>query len=168
MEISFEYLDKNDFDEYAPKLFSLLYENMEQLVPSGESYEECFRGWCHAFGGAFKNRAERKIVLLFTPEREFIGFFGYLADEDTFHMEEIQLLSAYQGRYGIFRALFGFVINELKGNIKYAEAYAHKNNLKSQSVLKHLGLNIIGENKNGSCFHFKGEYRELVSWYEKK
>ena len=43
------------------------------------------------------------------------------------------------------------------------EAYAHKKklNYKSQGILEHLGLQRIGENGNGSSFHYRGLYRDL-------
>ena len=37
--------------------------------------------------------------------------------------------------------------------VKNVEAFANKKNFKSQSVLEHLGLLRIGENKNGNSFY---------------
>ena len=47
----------------------------------------------------------------------------------------------------------------------YVEAYANKKNLKSQSILKHLGLVESGENKNGNSFYYKGKYVDLLNKY---
>jgi hypothetical protein len=53
-------------------------------------------------------------------------------------------------------------------NIIYVEAYAHKRNIKSQGIPKHLKLEIIGKNKNGNSYHFKGQlYADLGKWYHK-
>lgn len=43
--------------------------------------------------------------------------------------------------------------------------YANKNNMKSQGILKRLGLTIDGENKNGNSYHFSGKYDNLLKWY---
>ena len=48
---------------------------------------------------------------------------------------------------------------------KYAEAFAHKNNMKSQGILRHLGLEAVGESDNGNCLHFQGEYSNLMKRY---
>lgn len=41
------------------------------------------------------------------------------------------------------------------------EAYANKKNKKSQGILARLGLERIGENKNGNSYHFRGRYEAL-------
>ncbi len=164
---SFEYLDKSDFDSYASELFEILYGNMSVIVPSGLSCEEDFSSWSSAFGGAFKGREPRKILLVLSQEREVVGFFGYCVSTDTFMMEEIQLLPQYQGKHGIFRNLYEFVIGQLPKNLKYVEAYAHKNNSKSLSVLGKLGLDTVGENSSGSCYLLRGEYSSLLQWLKK-
>ncbi len=163
----FEYLDKSDFDMYAPKLFEILYCNMSVIAPSGLSYEEDFSSWSSAFGGAFKGREQRKILLVLSQEREVIGFFGYCVSSDTLMMEEIQLLPQYQGKHGIFRSLYEFVVGELPKNLKYVEAYAHKNNSKSISILRKMGLEAAGENPSGSCHFLRGEYSSLLQWLQK-
>jgi RimJ/RimL family protein N-acetyltransferase len=45
------------------------------------------------------------------------------------------------------------------------EAYADKRNRKSLAVLAHLGLSVIGENKNGISYRLRGSYAELKSRY---
>lgn len=47
------------------------------------------------------------------------------------------------------------------------EAYAHKDNIKSQMILSHLGLYKNGENKNGTSYHFVGK-DDLFIWYYRK
>ncbi len=161
---SFTYLEKNEFDCYAPRLFALLHRNMTPIAPTGNSYEEDYAAWCRAYGGAFRGREERKIVLILSPEEEFVGFFAYCALGDTFHMEEIQFAPAYQGKYGMFRALYRFVLERLPPDLKFVEAYVHKTNEKSLAVQRHLGLRIIGESKNGNCFHLQGDFADLLRW----
>ena len=40
---------------------------------------------------------------------------------------------------------------------KYAE---------SIGILGKLGLSIVGENKQGTSYHFRGTYADLLSWYK--
>ncbi len=164
---TFQYLGKADFDRYAPTLFGILHGNMSEIAPSGCSFEEDYCSWTEAFGGAFKGRAARKLVLILSPENSVVGFFGFCVSEDTFAMEEIQLAAQYQGRYGIFRSLYEFVTEQLPCSLKYVEAYANKSNSKSLGILGRLGLEVIGENKTGSCWHLRGDYSSFLSWLGK-
>ena len=84
-------------------------------------------------------------------------------------MEEIQLMPKYQGKeYNIFRLLYGFLFSILPTNLLTVQAYADKRNQKSQDILSHLGLHIIGENKSGDSFHYQGDYSNLLKWYYNK
>ncbi len=164
---TFEYLAKSDFDEYAPRLFEILHRNMSETAPSGFSYEEDYISWTSSFGDAFKGREQRKIVLILSPEREIVGFFCFCALGDTLHMEEIQLVPACQGKHGVFRRLYRFVTAQLPSGLLYAEAYADKRNSKSLAVLGRLGLEVIGENESGSCYHLRGSFGNLLEWLNK-
>ncbi len=108
----------------------------------------------------------RQIVLI-KENDNLIGFFQYYTNEDTFMMEEIQLKLNYQGK-GIFRKLYGFLISGIGVDCDFVEAYANIANSKSIGILKRLGLEKIGMNKNGSCFHFKGKYSSMFKWLNMK
>ena len=79
-------------------------------------------------------------------------------------MEEIQIIKAYQGT-GLFSAFYKWLMKQLPQDVLYVEAYAHKQNHKSQMILEHLGLVRSGENKNGNCFYYKGNYGALRDKY---
>jgi RimJ/RimL family protein N-acetyltransferase len=79
-------------------------------------------------------------------------------------MEEIQFKPAYHGS-GLFGDLYRYLIPRLPADIQVVEAYADKRNQKSLAVLAHLGLTVIGENKNGISYHLRGSYAELKSRY---
>lgn len=163
--IGFEYLNKSDFSTVATDVFNILADNMEKIAPTGNSREEDYKCWYEGVSGGLK-RDERQIVLI--KDREIIiGFFQYYTNENTFMMEEIQFKPEYQGK-GIFRELYGFIFKNIKNDLKFVEAYANINNLKSIGILERLGLSKIGVNKSGSCFHFKGIYSELLKWYNRK
>ncbi len=158
----FEYLNKNDFSVSAPELFFILHTNMSLIAPTGNTYNEDYLSWSDAYGEAFERNENRKIVLIKETENKIVGFFAYSVSEDVFKMEEIQILPELQSKYGIFKKLYLFVFKNLPPNIKYVEAFANKKNKKSIAILKHLGLEIIGTNKSGSCHRFRGSYNDLL------
>ncbi len=162
LNLSFEYVNKADFSIIERDIFSILADNMEKIAPTGNSREEDYKCWYEGVTNGLR-RDERKIILI-KVNGSIIGFFQYYTNEDTFMMEEIQFKPEYQGK-GIFRELYGFILKNIKNDLKYVEAYANKNNRKSIGILEKLGLSKIGVNKSGSCFHFKGIYSGLLKWY---
>ena len=163
--ISFEYLNKPDFPEVAKDIFDILADNMTVIAPTGNSRETDFKLWFDAVNRGLQ-KEERQIILIKYNEN-FAGFFQYYTNADTFMMEEIQFKPEYQGK-GIFRALYGFVLANIKNDLEFVEAYASINNKKSIGILEKFGLSNKGLNKNGRSYHFKGEFSDLVKWYENK
>ncbi len=160
--VKFEYLNKPDFPTIACDIFIILADNMEIIAPTGNTREEDYRCWYEAVNDGLK-RDERQIVLIKDAD-SIIGFFQYYTNSDTFMMEEIQFKPEYQGK-GVFKALYSFVIPQIKNNIEFVEAYASISNSKSIRILEKLGLTNIGLNKNGRSYHFKGHYLDLLKWY---
>lgn len=158
--IGFQFMDKAKADEYLPTLFKLLYKNMNEISPSGLSESEQLPLWLEAVAPAVQKDA-RQIVLIMDADR-LIGCFQYYINEAVFMMEEIQLEREYWGS-GVFNMLYGFLHDSIKSFPENAEAYALKENTRSQAILEHLGLSRIGENKNGSCFHYRGSCERLWS-----
>lgn len=163
--ITFEYLNKKSFIDTSKTIFDILADNMSVIAPTGNSKAEDYSLWFNAVSLGLEHPA-RQIVLI-KNENEIIGFFQYYTNADTFMMEEIQIKPKYQGR-GVFRALYGFLIPEIKNSLKFVEAYANIKNTKSIAILQRLGLSNIGLNRNGSSYHFKGEYSSLVKWSQSK
>ena len=163
--IEFCYLSKDEFNKYASKLFSVLYDNMTKIASTGNSREEDYESWYKAVCGEMQSY-KRNIILISNENMdEIIGFFKYSINECSFVMEDIQIKDSYQGKYNIFRTLYGFVLEHITEEIRVVEAYAHKKNTKSIGILEKLGLSIIGENKNGISYHFSGTYVDLLKWY---
>lgn len=160
--ISFEYLNKSDFQTVARQIFDILAVNMEIIAPTGNSREEDFVLWSDAVSDGLQ-RPERQIILI-KDNGNLIGFFQYYTNADTFMMEEIQFKSEYQGK-GVFRELYGFIISHISEDIKFVEAYANISNSKSTGILERLGLANIALNKNGRSYHFKGNYSDLLEWF---
>lgn len=163
--ISFEFLNKSEFSELAQMIFDILSCNMTVIAPTGNSYEEDFKMWYSAVSGGLQ-KEERQIILI-KDNKNIVGFFQYYTNGDTFMMEEIQFRSEYQGKE-IFRELYGMVLGSIRNDLKFVEAYASINNQKSIGILEKFGLSNIGLNKNGRSYHFKGEFSNLVKWYDNK
>lgn len=163
--ISFEYLNKPDFPTIAHTIFDILADNMTTIAPTGNSKEEDFNLWFNAVNGGLQ-RAERQIILI-KDNKNIVGFFQYFTNTDTFMMEEIQFKPEYQKK-GVFRKLYGFVLNHIKNDLEFVEAYANINNQKSIGILENFGLLNTGLNKNGCSYHFKGKFINLIKWYENK
>ena len=81
-------------------------------------------------------------------------------------MDEIQFKKEYQG-CGLFAELYHYLTTIIPVQTKYVDAFSRKENLKSQKILEHLGLSVVGEGKNGKCLYFKGEYKTLFERYSK-
>ena len=160
----FLFLDKQKLDVFLPRLFEILHSNMSLIAPTNNSYEDDFEIWSSHIIPAIQ-KEQRQIVLM-CVESELVGYFQYYinSDTDSLMMEEIQIEKAFQGT-GLFSEFYNWLIKSLPKNIMYVEAYANKKNLKSQSILKHLGLVESGENKNGNSFYYKGKYADLLNKY---
>ncbi len=160
--VSFSYLNKSDFQTVARQIFDILADNMTAIAPTGNSREKDFVLWSDAVSDGLQ-RTERQIILIKDNEN-LVGFFQYYTNADTFMMEEIQFKPEYKGK-GVFRTLYGFVLSQIRGDIRFVEAYASISNSKSIGILEKLGLTNIGLNKNGRSYHFKGRYADLLKWF---
>jgi len=160
----FKFADKLQIKLLLPDLFRILHSNMSIIAPTNNSYNEDYEIWSSYIIPAIQ-KEERQIVLMFA-ESKLVGYFQYYINSDTVSlmMEEIQIIKAFQGT-GLFSEFYNWLIKSLPKNIMYVEAYANKKNLKSQSILKHLGLVESGENKNGNSFYYKGKYVDLLNKY---
>ena len=157
-----EFLRKTDAESVLPKLFEILHANMSRIAPTGNSYEDDYLTWMSCIKPALE-KIPRQILLLLDEER-IAGYFQYYVNNGVFMMEEIQFREEYKG-IGLFAELYRFLIKNLPADTVYVEAYANKKNEKSIAVLTHLGLEITGENKNGTSYHFRGSYESLVRRY---
>ncbi len=161
---TFRYLQKPPSSALLDEIFALLADNMRVIAPTGLTYEEDRAQWMACVPPALAQEA-RQIILLYADD-ELAGFFQYYvtADHRVFMMEEFQLKAAYHGS-GLFGELYRFLVPRLPGDIEAVEAYAHKRNTKSLGVLGHLGLTVVGENRNGTSFHLRGEFARLTEKY---
>ena len=135
---------------------------MERIAPVGDPYETSLSYWLDCIKPALAKEARQ--ILLLTDHEKIAGFFMYYVNNGVFMMEEIQFCEEYKGS-GLFAELYQYLITVIPPETEFVEAYANKNNSKSMAVLDHLGLNIIGENKNGISWHYRGRYENLLRRY---
>ncbi len=142
-------------------MFSILYENMNAIDPTGDSFENAWSSWRDVIGRALDD--PRRTLLVIYDGEEIAGFFMYATNRENglFLMEEIQFRSRYQ-RIGLFHRLYDEVLLRLPIEVTIVEAYAHKKNLRSQGILAHFGLSVVGENCNGSCLRYRGDFSEFA------
>lgn len=164
MQVVFRYLPKPPSSALLDEIFGILATNMRVIAPTGLTYEEDRAQWMACVPPALTKDA-RQIVLIYVGG-ELAGFFQYYvtADHSVFMMEEIQFKEAYR-ESGLFGELYRFLIPKLPADIVSVEAYADKRNTKSLGVLGHLGLTVIGENKNGGSWHLRGDFAVLKEKY---
>ena len=164
--ISFRYLQKPPSPDILEEIFTILAANMRVIAPTGLTYEEDKAQWMACVPPALVQEA-RQMVLIYAGD-ELVGFFQYYvtADHSVFMMEEIQFKEAYRGS-GVFGELYRFLIPRLPDDIRFVEASADKRNAKSLAVLGHLGLTVVGENKNQISWHLRGDFAVLKEKYGK-
>ncbi len=158
MKFQFKFADKSRIEEILPDCFKILRANMEAIIPDGKPYEEAFSEWYSAVYPAL-SKISRQMILIFS-EDAFIGFFMYFVCGETFVMEEIQIEKRFH-KSGVFKQLYSWLLPKLPQDIESVKAYAHKNNIKSQKILEHLGLINCGH--NGDYFCYNGNYKTFSS-----
>ncbi|MBR4901583.1 MAG: GNAT family N-acetyltransferase [Victivallales bacterium] len=161
MKIIFEHHFKDIPKEQIPRMFDILAGNMRIIAPTGDSYEDDRRIWLVEAVPAFEH------VILILDDGQLAGYFQYRLQDNTLRMDEIQFAKPYQGS-GLFRRLYQYIITIIPQDTQHVAACANKMNQKAQNILEYLGLQRIGENKNGKSFIYSGEYQAILEKYGSK
>ncbi len=159
MNIQIHQLETTDMDTTLRRLFQILYDNMNPIAPVEDSFDSAYLHWHRVIAHALEDH--RRTMLIVCDDEEIVGFFMYACNGLNFLMEEMQLIPRVQSS-GIFHAIYAEVLPHLPETVATVEAYAHKNNRRSQEILAHFGLEMIGENKNGSSYRYRGDFREFA------
>ncbi len=158
----FRQMENNDIPIFIDEMFSILASNMSVIAPTGNSYDEDFRIWSECVVPVWRE-GKRRVILIFC-EDTLSGFFQHFVNDTTFRMDEIQFKKEYHGS-GLFSELYHFLTTIIPIQTKYVDAFARKENLKSQGILSHLGLSVVSEEKDGNLLYYKGEYKTLSERY---
>ena len=161
----FKHLENEDIPVYIDEMFAILAGNMREIAPTGNSYDEDKMIWSECAVPAWRE-GKNSVILIF-DEDKLCGYFQYSVTDTTFRMEEIQFKKEYHGS-GLFAELYRYLTALIPTQTKYVDAFSAKENIRSQEILKHLGLTVTGENKNGRSLHFLGEYKTLAERYSVK
>ena len=62
---------------------------------------------------------------------------------------------------GLFRRFFGWLIEKLPKDIDRAEAYAHRENRKSQSILEYPGLKAVPDTIGDEYILYRGSFAHM-------
>ena len=155
-------MEKANSAHILPRLFQILSVNMTGIAPTGNTLEQDYQIWTSAIQPLLECK-ERQILLIM-QFNAIIGYFQYYADDSVFKMEEIQIVRTYWNS-GAFRDLYRYLAQHIPHHIRWVEAFANKHNKKSQEILRHLGLEVIGKSKNGNSFHFRGDCQQMLAHY---
>lgn len=159
----FCYLDKQEKEKWLPRLFDLLYENMSVIAPSEKSYDEDKSEWMGEVLPAL-DKAPRQIIMAFV-DGKLAGYVQYYTRGELLMIEEVQLERAYH-KTRLFYRLCRHLSSALPCGIEYVEAYAHKTNENSRSIMKNLGMWEIEEESNSSfpkLVHLRGNAAEIMN-----
>ncbi len=158
MNTSFKILNKSNCGDTLISLFDILHSNMSVIAPTGESYEDDKRLWISSVNEALRN--PKRNIIIIRNGTDIIGFFMYSISNDLLKMEEIQFKLGYHGK-GVFKQLFMYLFTLVPDSVTFVEAFANKENYKSQGILLYLGLKQVGENRNGRCWRYYGLYNDM-------
>ncbi len=158
----FIYLNKGEKDQWLPKLFDLLYENMQTIAPSGLSYEEEKALWLQEVSSALE-KEPRQIILCFMG-KELAGHLQYYIRDGLLMVEELQLKKKYQ-RSLLFYGLCKYLLKDLPQNLKTVEAYADKRNLASVRLMEKLGMKACEDETPSPFVHLRGPAERLYRFF---
>ena len=152
---------KDEVLRYLSEMFAILYDNMSRIAPTGFTRDEDYKLW---YSSTLKNSGNENFrYVLILSNNVLARYFQYRALDGVFYMDEIQFKNEFKGS-GVFGELYRFIVPMLPSDTKTVQACANKNNLKSQAVLEHLGLEAAGENKNGSIL-YRGSFENIRNKY---
>ena len=158
---SFEFVKKNEIEAVAPSLFRILSDNMGAIAPTGNTYDKDYQMWSsYVLSDSFWT-SNRQIILMLAGD-EIIGYFQYCIVDDTLTAEEIEIARRFQ-RTALFGRFLRFAQTQIPTDVKYIEAYVNKLTANSQRITSKLGLKIIGENKNGKSWRYRGALKDLAA-----
>lgn len=151
--ITFSYLDKSDKRNLLPILFDILYNNMKVIAPSDLGYEEEFAQWVSRVSPALERSARQVIVC--HNGKNIVGFLQYYINRELLMIEEVQLERSYQRTMTFYR-LCKYLKEMIPGNVQQIEAFAHRQNINSISLMNHLGMASIDDDGNSPFLHLRG------------
>ena len=163
MSVTISFLNKDQKGLWIPRMFDLMYENMQTIVPDKMPYEQQKARFLAEVSPALE-KAPRQVILCICDET-LVGFLQYYTRGDLLVIEEIQLQKKFQGTLTFYH-LCKLLADSLPQNIAYLEAYTHKSNVFSQKLLQKLDLSLLDDSQNSPFFHFRGSMLKAKSYFQ--
>lgn len=159
--IVLSHLNNREKDQWLPKLFDLLYENMASFMGDYASEKE---QWLSNVSPAL-DKAPRQIILCLTG-KEIVGFAQYYTRDSLLMVEEVQIKEEYQNTF-LFYRLCRHLMHSLTEGITTIEAFAEVRNLKSQKLMGKLGMEIIDANPESPFVHLRGSAATVKKHFQR-
>lgn len=159
MTVTISFMNKAQKDLWLPKMFDLLYENMQAIAPNNLPYAQQKAQFVNEVSPALE-KAPRQVILC-VQENTLVGFLQYYIREELLVIEEIQLRKEFQGTLTFYH-LCKFLATSLPEEIAFLEAYTHNSNHRSQKLLQKLGLSSM---QDGLFLHFRGSSQKAKQFF---
>lgn len=162
------FLSASDFSKDAPELFQLLYENMMPISPFSKPYEEEYRLWLAAVSDGMKAPARKIITVRHSVTGDLLGFLQYYTNATSLVIEELQTDSRFHGHLSFLDKLGCFLVSQLPEELRYVEAFVHKENSRSLALQKKLGMTVVGTACDDTLYHLRGDITGLFHYFPLK
>ena len=148
------FLNKDSAGEVLPQLFSMLYENMQEIAPSGNPYEQEWRAWHQEVAPALMK--EPRQILLLSVKDELAGFCQYYIHDGVLMIEELQIKPAHRST-GLVFCLYRFFQRIIPKETVWIEAWADLRNQKSRCLMEKLGMQAVEILEQQGFVHYRGK-----------
>jgi hypothetical protein len=157
-DINFLFLDKSKKEQFAEPIFRILFDNMKDILSVYGEFDDELATWKSAVLPAL-SKETRKIVLIRRGE-ELCGFLQYYVRDEILMIEELQLARSIQ-RTRALSLLLGFMQYVIPDSVLSIEAYAHKENQVSISLMERMGMKKSDVKTDERFYHLCGEIGAL-------
>ena len=154
--IRFAVLDKEEKSLWLPRLFDLCYENMIEIAPGELSYELEKQQWMGQVSPALE-KEPRQIILCFADD-VLAGYVQYYTNKKLLMIEEVQMTKECQ-QTTLFYSICKHLSKALPEGLEIIEAFAEKQNLRSQKLMQRLGMAQIEEDER--FIHLRGSLQNI-------
>lgn len=156
MKIS--YLNKTEKNLWLSRLFELYYENMSKIARSGLTYGEEREEWLENVSPAL-DKDPRQVLLALDGEN-LAGYVMFYTRDELLMVEEVQIRKEYQGGL-LFLRMCRKLLGDLPDTIRRVEAFAHRGNGRSRSLMERLGMYAVEEEADSPFVHLRGDARTV-------
>ena len=161
--IAISRLNKKEKDQWLPRLFDLLYENMHRIAPNGRNRDQDREQWLSQVSPAL-DKEPRQVLMCFANGK-LVGFLQYYTRNDLLMVEEVQIAKEYQRTF-LFYRLCKHLLDTLPEQISIIEAYADKRNHASIRLMGKLGMVTVEEDES-AFIHMRGSAQAVRTIFTK-